>query len=286
MTVASISSGALFWTDAGAGEPLVFVHGIPTDYRAWSAQVAAFSPRFRTISLSRRYAFPNERPGDARDSTVEANADDLEQFLHAVGLPKVHLVGHSYGGFVSADLALRRPELFRSLTLVEPAIASLLLRDPKSRTEAFGLLVRSPKVALAAARFLRTSATPALRALDAGDADAAVRHNLAGIEDRADAFDQFPPAVQQMFLANARTIRETDLPYPAIGDRDLARIAVRTLVVNGTSSALWLREIGRRTAEAVPNARHVRVAASGHFPHVQNPSEFNEALSRFLAEPS
>jgi pimeloyl-ACP methyl ester carboxylesterase len=286
MTLTPISIGSLFWTEAGSGDPIVFVHGIPTDYRAWSAQFAALSPRFRTIALSRRYAFPNERNGDVRDSTVEANCTDLEEFLQAIELPPVHLVGHSYGGFVAALFAVEHPGRLRSLTLVEPAIASLLLRDPKSRAEAFGLLVRAPKVALAAARFLRTSAAPAIRALDAGDSMAAVRLNLAGIEDRTDAFDTFPGSVQQMFVANARTIRETDLPYPTLGSGDLARVATRTLVVNGTTSALWLREIGARTARAIPHARHVQISASGHLPHLQNPAEFNQALASFLSSAS
>ena len=51
----------LFYAEKGAGEPVVFVHGIPTDYRAWDSQLDSFSEHYRAMSYSRRYAYPNAR---------------------------------------------------------------------------------------------------------------------------------------------------------------------------------------------------------------------------------
>src|SRR5271170_5830326 len=182
MTTLELDGVSLFWSEQGAGKPVLFVHGIPTDYRAWDAQTAALSGQYLTITYSRRYAYPNVRAGDVLDSTVENNAGDLTALISKLGLAPVHLVGHSYGGFVAAFLATRTPELLRSLTLVEPAIASLLVRDPKSRGEAFRLFLRHPRVALSVAKFLRTSNAPALDALRHNDLAGAVRFNLDGVE--------------------------------------------------------------------------------------------------------
>jgi non-heme chloroperoxidase len=126
----------------------VFAHGIPTDYRAWEGQTSVLSGGFRTITYSRRYAHPNSRDGDPLDSTIENNATDLAGSIAKLGLAPAHVVGHSYGGFIAAFLATRQPELLRSLTLVEPAVDSLLLRNPGSRAEAIGLLLRHPRIAL------------------------------------------------------------------------------------------------------------------------------------------
>jgi pimeloyl-ACP methyl ester carboxylesterase len=112
----------LFYEEEGSGRPLVFVHGIPTDYRVWETQVREFSKNFRAISISRRHAFPNQNSGDATSSTVEKNSEDLLNFIKQLDLEQVNLVGHSYGGYVSIYTAWKHPELLHSLVLVEPAI--------------------------------------------------------------------------------------------------------------------------------------------------------------------
>jgi len=284
VTTADVGGVSLYWEEAGAGEPLLFVHGIPTDYRAWKAQVAAFAPKFRVFTFSRRCAHPNVRAGDLRDSTIENNAEDLAGLIHQLGVAPVHLVGHSYGGFISAFLAHRRPELLRSLTLVEPAIASLLLKDPKSSGQRLGLLLRHPKVALSAQRYLKRANDPALAALQRGDITSAVRFNLDGVEDRSGVLEHLPADSQEMMLANGRTVAETGLPYPALGRQELQSIRTPTLVVHGETSAFWLRAVAEMTGRAIPGARVVTVPSSGHYAHLQNPEAFNRVLSDFLRQ--
>lgn len=275
---------SLFYTDEGSGAPVVFVHGIPTDYRAWGAQVRAVVPKFRAIAYSRRYAAPNDRAGDAQDSTIENNARDLGELLRSLDLDRVHLVGHSYGGFIAAYFALREPARLRSLVLVEPAIASLLLKDPNSRAQAFFLLLRHPSTALSAARFLRTSNAPALNAVRAGQYADATRFNVDGVEDRSGALDSFPSEVRAMMLENGKTVAETATPYPAITPENLRSIAAPTLVVRGESGALWLRTIADQTARSIPGSQRAVIAGAGHYPHVSRPTEFNQALLGFLGQ--
>ena len=102
MAAIDVDGVSLFWSERGSGAPVVFVHGIPTDYRAWDAQVGGISAEYRAITYSRRYAYPNARAGDVRDSTVENNARDLAGLIQKLETRPVHLVGHSYGGFVAA----------------------------------------------------------------------------------------------------------------------------------------------------------------------------------------
>jgi pimeloyl-ACP methyl ester carboxylesterase len=282
MTAVEVDGVSLFYSEEGSGPPVVFVHGIPTDYRAWEAQRTTLSGEFRTVRYSRRYAYPNPRIGDLADSTVENNALDLAGLIAKLGLAPVHLVGHSYGGFIAAYLALRQPTLLRSLTLVEPAIASLLLRDPKSRAQAFGLLLRHPRVAFSASKFLRESNAPALEALRRNDTAAAVRFNLDGVENRKGVLEQLPEPIRKMMLDNGRTVKETDTPFPVVSRGELRTLRVPTLLVHGVTSALWLRAITEMAAAAIPGATTVTVPNSGHYPHFQNPAPFNTALLAFL----
>ena len=91
----------------------MFVHGSVVNAElTWSAQ-KPLADRFEIVAPNRR-GFP---PGpDVEHVDFEDEAVWLEQFLE----PGTHLVGHSYGGVISLLAAARRPDLLRSLTVVEP----------------------------------------------------------------------------------------------------------------------------------------------------------------------
>ncbi len=283
MPAASVDGVTLYYEENGSGRPLLFVHGIPTDYRAWSRQVKEFADIFRTVTYSRRYAAPNNRPGDLLDSTVGNNASDLKGLIEKLGLAPVDLVGHSYGGFISAFLAADHPDLVHSLVLVEPAISTMLVVDEKSSAQMLGLLLRNPSVALSARKFQSTSLHPSLKALDAGQSDKATELMVDGVQDSRGAFARLGEDERRMMLENGRTIGELKTKFPVFRKGEASLIPCRTLVLNGASSPLWLRKIGELLSKAIPKSDYALVAGSAHFPHIQNPGEFNRRLRAFLS---
>jgi pimeloyl-ACP methyl ester carboxylesterase len=279
---ADLGGVSLYFEESGSGAPVVFVHGIPTDYRAWKAQVEPFAKKRRVIAVSRRYAAPNRREGDVSDSTVQNNAADLKGLIEKVAEGPVDLVGHSYGGFVSAFLAADHPDLVRSLVLVEPAISTLLVADQTSAVQALGLLFRSPSVALSGRRFQTQSLVPSLKALGEGNVERAVELNVDGIQDMKGAFRALPEETRRMMLDNAKTVAELKTKLPRFTSTEVGRISRPTLVMNGEQSALYLRKIGELTAKVVPEAKRILVPGSRHFPHMENAAFFNEKVLGFL----
>src|SRR3989449_9597181 len=102
---ADVGQVKLAYVEAGLGEPVVLVHGIPTDYRAWNGQIQPFSGKYHVIAYSRRLAEPNQNSMDYEKSTIENNSADLVRLIEELGISPVNLVGHSYGGGSSACLA-------------------------------------------------------------------------------------------------------------------------------------------------------------------------------------
>lgn len=282
MAVIGIEGSSLFYVDRGNGGPVVFSHGIPTDYRAWNSQVQFFSKDYRVISYSRRYASPNVRKGDVSDSTIENNAADLKTLIGKLGIAPVNLVGHSYGGFIAAYLAATEPDLVRSLVLVEAAISTLLVKNPNNPLELLALLLGSPSVASSVSNFRGKALNPALKALDEGRLEQAVELLDDGIQGAQGAFRKLPEDAQKMMNENAKTIGELKTKFPVFTKDDCRRIRCKTLVINGDQSPIWLRRIGDRLGESIPQVESAKIANAHHFPHIENPAEFNSRILAFL----
>jgi pimeloyl-ACP methyl ester carboxylesterase len=112
----------LHYTEQGTGEPVVLLHGGQGDYRSWQPQMNALSSRYRVISYSRRYHYPNENPMTATDHSALIDAEDLAALVAELELGRVHLVGTSYGAFTALAYAVAHPGLVRSMVLAEPPV--------------------------------------------------------------------------------------------------------------------------------------------------------------------
>jgi pimeloyl-ACP methyl ester carboxylesterase len=283
MLTVDVEGVKLSYTKGGEGQAVVFVHGIPTDMRAWNAQVAPFSKKYRVITYSRRHAQPNINEGKLIDSTIENNTKDLEGLIKQAVSPPVHLIGHSYGGFIAAYLALKSPELIRKLVLIEPGITTLLVKDPKNSAELLSLLIRSPSTALAAGSYTRKFYNPMLNAYHRGDLDLALKFFIDGLMNRRGALEQLPEDVRIMLKENSKTIGEVETKYPIFTKEDAARISAPTLLMKGANSPKVLPAIVDILSKSIPNTEVVTLADSTHFPHIENAERFNEKVLEFLA---
>ena len=282
MPTANVNGVRLAYEENGSGPDTVFVHGIPTDLRAWNAQVDYFSQKCRVVTYSRRYAQPNSNPGTFLESTVESNARDLEEFLDKICSAPINLIGHSYGGFIAAYVAANHSELVKKLVLIEPGISTVLIQDPESRAQMISLLFRSPSIALAAGRYLRRYYNPLLEAYHKGDLDAALRYFLDGLMNRTDALEQLSEDIRTMVRENAKTIGEVEARLPSFTKKDAARISAPTLLINGAEGTKIFLAINKELKKSIPNSEHVSIPRASHFPHFENADNFNGRVFEFL----
>ena len=284
MQTAKVNDAQLAYSVSGEGPDLVFSHGIPTDYRAWNAQIGPFSMKYRTLTYSRRLAQPNDNTRNFLESTIENNSKDLEEFIQKTTSPPVNLVGHSYGGFIAAYLAANHPDLVKRLVLIEPGASTLLIQDPESRSQMLSLLFRSPSVALAAGTYLRRYYNPMLDAYHKSDLDTALTLFLDGLMNQTGALARLPEKVQAMMRENASTIGEVEAKLPAFSKNDAKRISAPTLLVNGANGTKIFRAINEQFAKSIPNNQHIVISGATHFPHLENSASFNEKVLDFLGQ--
>jgi len=256
----------LAYVEKGRGTPILLVHGSLSDFTMWSAQMDVLGRNHRVIALSRRYHWPNVLQEEPKDYTPQLHAQDVVAFIQTLGLAPVHLVGHSYGGFVCAYVAKDHPELVRSITLIEPPIFSFLSSHPE----------RPPFV------------TTALDLFAKGEDDSAVKSFISGVHGPG-SFERLPPKIQEHMLMNAREMRaELRMPperyFPAFTCDDARRITTPTLLVTGTNSPSSFRAILDQVHVCVPSTSVTVIPAASHGVQFENPEAFNDALLNFVVQ--
>jgi pimeloyl-ACP methyl ester carboxylesterase len=264
--VVEVLETEVFWEEAGAGRPLVLLHGLNDSHRTWRRVLPA-------LARSHRVLMP-DLPGFGLSGRPDASyalpwhARVLGTWLEALDLEDVDLVGHSFGGGVAQFMLLDYRSRIRRLALVASGgfgqeiafglrLAALpyvveLLGQP-FMAPATPLALWATGAALAAEEVVwlrRVNATP-------GTARAFARTTRDVIDWRGQ---------RRHFLDRAREVR--DLPPMALywgeGDRVIP-------VAHGRATAAMLEGV---TLTTFPGC--------GHFPHQCCPEPFVEALAEFL----
>jgi pimeloyl-ACP methyl ester carboxylesterase len=247
----------LYYEEHGAGMPILCIHGTSSSARTWEPAFPALSSLGRVISYDRRGCSRSERPKPYVTTSVAEHTDDAAALLEALNATPAVVVGRSYGGEVALDLALRYPQHVRALVLLEPAILSL--------TEAGRRWDEQLRAIVPAA------------ANDGGveAVAAAFLSNVLG----PGAWEQFPPAMQQMFAENGEAILAEVTSVPADLDAAaLAQVHHPALLVTGADSNAVFHDVDAVLAAALPSVRTALVSGG----HLINPAD--PAVLAFIAE--
>jgi len=104
------------WMETGQGEALVLVHGVGMNRAVWTPQIEAFARDYHVIAYD--MLGHGDSPLPSAEAPLPELADQLGELLDALGIDQAHLVGHSMGGLVVLDFALRAPGRVRDLVVL------------------------------------------------------------------------------------------------------------------------------------------------------------------------
>jgi pimeloyl-ACP methyl ester carboxylesterase len=237
---------------AGTGDPVVFLRD--------TLGPGGWAP-FMTMLAGRYDMIVPEHPGfggtqlPAWLETVSDLANFYLDFLDALGLDRVHLVGCGVGGWIAADLAMRDTRRLVSLTLVAPAglrVAGVRQVDVflGGEDEVLASLIHDPDYAT---RLVAETLVPETE-------DMRLRNQQAA----------------------AQVTWRPRLYDPHLG-KWLHRINVPTLLVWGENDRLFPLDYATAWRMRMPAARLETLAECGHMPPFEKPDEFCAILTRFLA---
>jgi len=259
-----VNGAEIHYEDQGSGpQTIVFAHGLLWSCRMFDAQVAALKDRYRCVTFDFRGQGQTEVTRDGYD--MDTLYEDAAALIEALNLAPCHFAGLSMGGFIGMRLAARRPELLRSLILMETSA------DPEPaenipRYRQLGMVARYVGLRPVAGRvmpimFGKTFMTDPARAADrklwqsrmAGNDKQGIIRALTGVIERKPIY------------------------------QELDRVALPTLILVGDEDVATVPAKSQRIHEAIAGSLLVTIPHAGHTSSVEQPQVVTTAIAEFLA---
>lgn len=250
-----LSDGACVRTlEAGAGQPLLLIHGVGLRAEAWGPQFDALSQVARVIAVD----MPGHGESDPLPG-VPGLADYVAwaaRVIEALGCGPVNVAGHSMGSLIAGGLAVERPDLVRRAALLN----GVHRRTPEARA---AVLARAAEIAAGA-----------------GGIEAPLARWFT--PDQADLRDQVAGWLRAVspagYAAAYRAFAEGDATY-ADG---LKAVRCPVLVLTGDGDANSTAEMTRAMAAMVPQGRAVVIDGHRHMVNLTAPDAVSTELKHWL----
>jgi 3-oxoadipate enol-lactonase len=243
----------------GEGRAVLLLHGIGGRASLWRPTIDALSAGHRIIAMD----MPGYDGVEPALDSFSAVADAAMALLASRGIPRADVVGHSLGGMVALEMALRHPDHVRRLVIVasSPAFGS---RDPAFRET-----------------FLAARQKPLDEGLGMAGVAAALVPTMPGPAADPGAI---PAAIAAMASVDERAYRTTLGMLTGFDRRgDLGQVTQKSLLIAGEADATAPPRGMQRMADAMPDARLVVIPGVGHLLPLEAPDAFREVLRNFLA---
>jgi 3-oxoadipate enol-lactonase len=252
---------ALYYEDTGgSGAPVVFSHGMLWNTALFAPQIAVLKNRYRCVAYDHR---GQGRSADdiGRAISMETVTEDAAELIEKLGLGPVHFCGLSMGGIVGMRLAIARPDLIRSLVLLDTTA------DPEPYKLKY-------KVMIVVARLFGIGLV--------SDAVMPALYGRTSLNDPARADER--KEWKQQLIMNRKSIWRAANGVLARNSiyGELGKIAAPTLVMVGDEDLGTPKPMAERIAGAIPGAKLMVIPGAGHGSTLEQPAIVTAAIGAFL----
>jgi pimeloyl-ACP methyl ester carboxylesterase len=250
----------IYVEQVGQGPDVLLIGGGGDTVESWQFQLDGLADRYRVTAFDNRGAGRTRRPEGP--VTAEAMADDAAGVLRTLDISSAHVAGFSGGSIIAQELALRHPELVRSLVLQ----STWPVMDPYFRS--WLLFVRwLVEVAPSERAFLEAFFL---------DIYTARAHNEGMVDQIIDEVLAFP---HKQSTEDLQAFLDAFLDHDTT-DR-LPQITAPTLVLAGGRDPTSRPQLCRAVAELIPGARFEVMEEEAHQPFQEVPDEWNARVDAF-----
>ena len=260
----------------------VFLHGLGGSSLNWTDLMLTLDTQLTgyAVDLPGFGMSPPPRDGDY---TPSGHARAVAEFILAKGLGPVDLFGNSLGGAIALQLAARKPELVRSLTLISPALPSLYATKGNVHLPAIAIPGIGEKLI---PKYFQSSAQDRVQATIDGctaHPDQFSHIRMAEAVQEAEERDHFTYNTEA-FLGSLRGLfkTNTDLRGTRRPWKLAERVSAPTLGIYGRDDVLVNAKMAHRLTKKFPNAHVVVLPDTGHMAQAEHPEFVKAAWDRFL----
>lgn len=264
----------LAYRTAGAGPALVLLHGLARSSDTWDDVLPALAERHTVIALDLPGHGRSDKPRG--DYSLGAHASAVRDALIALGLERVAMVGHSYGGGVAMQFAYQFPEWCERLVLVASGGLGREVHPILRAVVVPGMEFLLPLVAAAPLRTTIDRCAAALRRLGlrAGPDLEEIWAALGALGD-AEGRRAFFHTIRAVIDASGQRVSAANRLYLAA--------MMPTLIVWGGRDSIIPVEHAREAHGAIGGSRLHVFPDAGHFPHRDDPRGFVAVLREFMS---
>ena len=265
MPTIEVNGTTLFYVDTGpgtTGETIAFSHGLLWGTELFEAQIAALRGRYRCIAWDHRGQGQSAPDLNRECIGMELVWQDAVALLEKLGTGAVHFCGLSMGGFVGMRMAARRPDLVRSLILIETSSDP----EPVENLKKYRLLIRVVK--MFGPRVVRGQVAPIM-----------LGRTILTDASRRDERDRYT----QLMSRRRDGWRAVNGVIDRAGVHDeLARIRTRTVVLVGDEDVATPLPRAEKIVSAIAGSQLVKIPRAGHSSPVEEPAAVTAAIESFL----
>ncbi|HNX81428.1 MAG TPA: alpha/beta hydrolase [Candidatus Omnitrophota bacterium] len=262
MPQVKIGDISLYYEVQGKGAPLLLIAGLGSDVASWALVTKKLASKFEVIIFDNRGCGRSEL--GKKECTVSQMADDALKFLGNLKISKAHILGHSMGGFIAQEIAIRHPERVDRLIL-ESTSAVSSERNNMLFKKLYVQLVKEGHSEAWFKRWTEWLFAPETLA-NSSFINAFVKNSLTYCHlQSADGFK-----------AQIKAIASFDL------QDEISGIKAKTLVVEGTYDMLITPEEAQVLARDIPYSSFCLLDGVGHCIHFEDPRLFVNTVLDFL----
>jgi pimeloyl-ACP methyl ester carboxylesterase len=271
---AILNGHELSYLDSGDGPALLFIHGLTGSHRNWAHLVDALNQDHRVLAPDLFGHGASAKP--MGDYSLGAHAATMRDLLDLLGISRVTLVGHSFGGGIAMQFCYLFPERVERLVLVS---SGGLGRDVSPLLRSATLPGAEFVLPLIASSWVRRRVEAVARILARGGwrPGPEVTEIWRGFTSLADA------DTRRAFLATTRGVIDPGGQTVTAHDHLPMAIEIPTLVVWGTRDRMIPAWHATTARQAIADSRVELFVGAGHFPHLDEPERFAEVLGDFMA---